>query len=160
MWLATAWFRTRVIQVTILDRRVPAAPRGRGEIFLPPLRENVLPRRPLPRYDMSAIHPMLDIIESQIEDYDVTMERVRSQFELEYGIKLRTSPHAFQAAALDFERPTTQERNEELLYDEQRQESVPFPEQDLREVIRSQSMSRNSSVPFIPVLYSQFERIS
>ncbi|KAF8188474.1 hypothetical protein K438DRAFT_1972175 [Mycena galopus ATCC 62051] len=91
-------------------------------------------RRAMASSSLLAIYTMLEIIESQIEDCNLTMDQVRSQFELEYGLKLPTSPAAIQAVAKDFERPTTQELNEELLYDKRRQASVPVPEEHLEQL--------------------------
>ncbi|KAF8155011.1 hypothetical protein K438DRAFT_1987237 [Mycena galopus ATCC 62051] len=132
-WLAKSDSQTRDYHV--MPNMDPVHTRS-IRIFCPYARKFFLiaRRRAMASGSLPAIYTMLEIIESQIEDCNLTMDQVRNQFELEYGLKLPTSPAAIRAVAKDFERPTTQELDEELLYDKRRQASVPVPEEHLEQL--------------------------
>ncbi|KAF8202017.1 hypothetical protein K438DRAFT_1965467 [Mycena galopus ATCC 62051] len=91
-------------------------------------------RRALASGSLPAIYKMLEIIKSQIEHCNLTIEQVQRHFEHEYGIKMDATPAAIISAVKGFEEPTEQELEEERLFDEQREASVPFRPEDWEEV--------------------------
>ncbi|KAF8202020.1 hypothetical protein K438DRAFT_1758280 [Mycena galopus ATCC 62051] len=105
-------------------------------------------RRALASGSIPAIYKMLEIIKSQIEHCNLTIEQVQRHFEHEYGIKMDATPTAILSAVKEFEEPTKQELEEEGLFDAQREASVPVRPEELEEV------------PFMTYIQRQIEQWS
>ncbi|KAF8155020.1 hypothetical protein K438DRAFT_1987247 [Mycena galopus ATCC 62051] len=90
-------------------------------------------RRALASGSIPAIYKMLEIISWQAHTSTLTMTQVQRQFELDYphAAPLDVAPAAIYDAAEDFAPPTTQEKEEEKLFDEQRMASHPVPPEQL-----------------------------